>query len=230
MGLNFVPSPKDIPVTEIITETEYAIKRLQYDKSNGVDEDAIAELRSRVTGALKSAKPPRSNITKAERSALFELKKDQNITILPADKGRATVILDATTYDDKINALLNDGKTYLKLDKDPTKNYQNKLIKLLKEFKSEGNLSEAKYSKLYPSACCVPQFYGLPKVHKEGAPLRPIVSSINSVTYESARYLADILNVLIGKSDHHIKNTECFVEKIKDLKLKPGEVQISFEL
>ena len=85
-GLNFVPTPKEILVVDIITETEYAIKRLQYDKNNCIDENSVAELRARVTGVLKSAKPPKSNITKEERDALSELRKDNKITILPADK------------------------------------------------------------------------------------------------------------------------------------------------
>ncbi|XP_072046288.1 uncharacterized protein [Amphiura filiformis] len=140
------------------------------------------------------------------------------------------LISDVGSYFADKGRCRDSGDTYVKLKKDPTKTYQNKLIKILKDFKSEGNLSDYKYSKLYPSSCCVPSFYGLPKVHKEGAPLRPIVSSINSVTYESAKYLADILNVLIGKSEHHIKNTESFVERIKSLCLEPGEIQISYDV
>ena len=127
-GLNFAPTPKEIPVVDIITETEYAIKRLQYDKSNRIDGNSVAELRARVTGVLKSAKSPKSNITKEERDALSELKKDNNITILPADKGRATVVLNADKYDQKVNTLLEDTKTYVKLKKDLTKSYQTKLI------------------------------------------------------------------------------------------------------
>ncbi|XP_072014870.1 uncharacterized protein [Amphiura filiformis] len=106
-GLNFAPSPKDIPVEDIITETEYAIKRLQYNKTTRIDYDSAAELRARVTGALKSAKPPKNNISKDERDALYKLRKDRSITILPAGKGRATVVLDPEQYDQKINALLD---------------------------------------------------------------------------------------------------------------------------
>ena len=169
-GLNFAPTPKEIPVVDIITETEYAIKRLQYDKNNCINENSVAELRAKVTGVLKSAKPPKSNITKEEWDALSELRKDNKIKILPADKGCATVVLDDDKYDQKVSALLEDTNSYVKLKKDPTKSYPTKLIKLLKEFKTEGDLSEVKYAKLYPTSCVVSSFYGLPKVHKAGAP------------------------------------------------------------
>ena len=51
-GLNFSPTPAEIPMSEIITETEFAIKRLQYGKS--IDGDSVAEFRAKVTSCLKS--------------------------------------------------------------------------------------------------------------------------------------------------------------------------------
>ena len=46
-----------------------------------------------------------------------ELKKDNSIFILPADKGRATVVIDATSYEQKALSLLQDDKVYAKLKK-----------------------------------------------------------------------------------------------------------------
>ena len=39
--------------------------------------------------------------------------------ILPADKGRATVIMDKTEYEDKVLQLLDDEKTHEKPKNDP---------------------------------------------------------------------------------------------------------------
>ena len=36
---------------------------------------------------------------------------------------------------------------------------------------------------MYPTGCVPSKFYELPKIHKTGNPLRPIVSSRASVTY-----------------------------------------------
>ena len=33
--------------------------------------------------------------------------------------------------------------------------------------------------------------YGLPKIHKEGAPLRPIISAIKTYNYKLAKYLVE---------------------------------------
>ena len=40
--------------------------------------------------------------------------------ILPADKGRVTVVMDKTDYYDKMDTLVNDKQTYEELKRDPT--------------------------------------------------------------------------------------------------------------
>ena len=59
-------------------------------------------------------------MTKDEQQALKRLKNDDNIGILPADKGHATTVMGRTDYFDKMNALSNDKQTYEELKHDPT--------------------------------------------------------------------------------------------------------------
>ena len=61
-----------------------------------------------------------SNLTKDEQHALKRLKNNKDIVILPADKGRVTVVMDKTDYHDKMDALVNDKQTYEELKRDPT--------------------------------------------------------------------------------------------------------------
>ena len=70
-------------------------------------------------------------------------------------------------------------------------------------------IDEQFYFRLAPaSEPTVPAFYGLPKIHKpDPVPVRPIVSSIGSVTYKIAKYVASVLGPLVGKTPHHIKNS-----------------------
>ena len=60
--------------------------------------------------------------------------------------------------------------------------------------------------------------------------IRPIVSSIGAVTYELARFVAGIMSPLVGQTEHHITNTQVFVEKIHDLKLDPDESIVSCDV
>ena len=50
------------------------------------------------------------------------------------------------------------------------------------------------FTKLLPVNASLPYFYGLPKLHKPGIPLRPIISGIGSVTHPLAKYLAGLLS------------------------------------
>ena len=107
--------------------------------------------------------------------------------ILPAYKGCATVILDKSEYQSKMSELVNNKDTYLPLKTDPTDKYRTQLINILKPW---GKLISIQlYRFLYPTGGQPPRMYGLPKIHKAGTPLRPIVSSIGSLTYNVAKYL-----------------------------------------
>jgi hypothetical protein len=79
---------------------------------------------------IKSAAKPK-NLTETERAALKTLREYTDLTILPADKGNATVILNTTEYKQKIAALLEDP-SYRKLKKYPTDSTERKTNLLLK--------------------------------------------------------------------------------------------------
>ena len=82
------------------------------------------QLRTKVAGLLHSAKPLQSNLSKGERQALGNLAKNKDITILPADKGKATVIMDTEDYELKVKEMLDDKRTYEALKSDPTPKYK----------------------------------------------------------------------------------------------------------
>ena len=90
-GMKFSLSQKQIPKEEIIPKVvESSMK--------GIDRPEADNICAKVSLTLQQAQTPKDNISKAERRALNELKKDKDITILPADKGRATVILSKVDY------------------------------------------------------------------------------------------------------------------------------------
>ena len=105
---------------------------------------------------------------------------------MTTDKGVSLVIMDKVEYNKKAEELLNT-RTYKKIPEVPTKKQKNKLISILKDIKPEGGLNEETYGRLYPAAAVPSKFYGLPKIHKPGTPLKPIVSSIGAATYNTAK-------------------------------------------
>ncbi|KAF7199153.1 zinc finger BED domain-containing protein 1-like, partial [Nothobranchius furzeri] len=79
---------------------------------NAIDEGKKAELRNNVVGILKNSQNQHSNITKEEQSAMTALSKHEQIIILPADKGRTTVVMDREKYKQQMKQILEDKNTY----------------------------------------------------------------------------------------------------------------------
>ena len=100
----------------------------------------------------------------------------------------------------------------------------------MRNIKTQGGLSDEVNRRLYPTGAGSPKFYGLPKIHKPNIPLRPIISSIAKVTYNTAKELAKILKPLEGLSTHHVHNTKDFVEQLKDVRLKKEESIIAYDV
>ncbi len=169
-GLNFAPSPSHVPMTELIAATEYGIKQLPEGEANLV--------RCDVYRTLKKAKPPRPNIGRAEKDALSRLKGDDSIIILSADKGRSTVVMDKDEYITKMHDLLTEGETYQVQAKDPTSKLEKAIGDAIKELEEGNKLAKDQAANLKPKNSLSPRIYGLPKIHKDDMPLRPIVSSI----------------------------------------------------
>ena len=183
----------------------------------------------RGKGYPEEANQLQPNITKEEHWAIKELRNDNTRMELTADKGVSMVVMDREDYNTKSEELLHSF-TYKILNTDCTNRPKNKLISLLKSIKAEGGISESTYKRLYPTGATTPKYYGLPKVHKLYTPLRPIVSSIGSVTYETAKELSRILKPLVGKSTHHVRNNQDFIHSIEDIIVEPEVCMMSFDV
>ena len=75
-----------------------------------------------------------------------------------------------------------------------------------------------------------PRIYGLAKIHKQNTPLRPIVSTIGSPTYQLAKYLTKLLPPHLGNTEHFIKDSTHFINKIQEIKLNPEDILVSFDV
>ena len=181
-------TPKHIPTEAIVSSVEAVLSR-----QRELSESAKDNIRSRIASTIQSSSLTDSNLTKDERQALKRLKTDENIVILPADKGRVTVVMDKTDYYDKMDTLVNDKQTYEELKRDPTPSLQRKLNSKLLDLKKTDVIDIQRYNRLRCRVPQPPKLYGLPKLHKSNIPMRPIVSFCGSPTYELSKYLTTIL-------------------------------------
>jgi hypothetical protein len=128
------------------------------------------------------------------------LKDSKEIRILQADKGNRRVVLNESTYKEKVSSLV-ESRVYYILHKDPSFQIERKIQKLLTIHKSV--LPAALKHKLTSGHSKSPHLYGLPKIHKPDIPLRSIVSSIDSPCYA----LADFLSPPAGNTGTFMKNS-----------------------
>ena len=106
-GLAFAPTPISAPTVDLIVAVETGAGII------GGESEEASIMRAMAARVISNQrKPPASNISRDKRAALQDLRDDKSITILPADKGRATVILDKSNYIQKIDELLSNTNTY----------------------------------------------------------------------------------------------------------------------
>ena len=220
-GPNYAIVPKVPPVGEYITTIENMCNQLQKGK--------VEELRGEIKAVLKKIQVPRHNISREERKVIEELRRDKNRIILTMDKGVSMGVMDRDDYNNKAEELLQQS-AYRPIPIDPINKLKTRLNSLLKQIKTEGGMNEATYKRLYPTGAGSPKFYGLPKIHKQGTPLRPIVFSIGAVTYQASKEFSRVLKPLVRKSPHHIHNNQDFLEHLKGIQLAPDEVMMSYDV
>ena len=217
-GLNFTTAIKQISYLDLIAPIE--------DAALKIPEASADELRWKVSQALEKSKPPKPNISKMEGQALKSLQDDKSIIILPADKGNATVELDRVEYSNKLADLIGNGG-YCKVKKDPTLKTERKLSQILG--KNKDLIPQTKYCQLIQHHNKLQHIYGLPKIQKDGIPLRLIVRNRGSACHPLSRFPEEIISLLTGKSSSYVKNSALFVERITDASIHSNQM-VSLEV
>ena len=223
-GLNFSDCPSKIPREGIVAGVEAALRKCNNEKR-------AEKARATIASVLATAKPPAHNTTKKERDALHSLSNDEDIVILPADKGKATVILDKEEYEQKAMDILTKPP-FKKLNRDPTKRNENRVNNGLKRLLNKKAIDTGTYNRLRVSmnGSRPPLFYGSVKIHKPDRPLRPIVSAIGSSTYNLSKYVSNILADYVKQCRSFLRDTRDFVDQLEDIKIEEDEILVSFDV
>ena len=167
-GPNFAITPKYPPKEAYIMATELASSKLPTQEAD--------EFRSDVNRLLKQQQQQHHNncnLNPAQCRALTQLKQDNTRVVFTVDKGVAMVIMDQQNYNTKAQAFLQDSNTYKVLPKDPTPQFKNKLINLLKDIKQSGASASKSINNFTPPVQFHPNFMAFPKFTKQALPSDP---------------------------------------------------------
>ncbi len=180
---------------------------------------------SNVNGIYRTVKKVNS-LTDEQHTALKELAHDKTIVVTKADKGNTVVIQNVDDYRKKVLNILDDKSKFQMLDNDPTRKRETRLQGYLRSIK----LAKETYKVIQPCGSRAGVLYGLPKIHKEGAPVRPIISAIGTYNYKLAKWLAGILTPLWKESPFMLKDTFEFVNKVKEINTDTDKFMLSFDV
>lgn len=161
------------------------------------------------------------------RSINRKLKENECI-VVKADKGNTVVVMEKKDYIQKTLDFFSSNNI-VRIEKDPTPKYQD----AVKKFVKNCNFLLQNWEK---RTCCMmnpimPKLRSQPKIHKDGTPIRPIVSCIDSPGY----ILSQKLNQFLSKNyvftgNFMLKNTLELIEAIQEIPIPENSILCSFDV
>lgn len=233
----FPTKPQSVDWARTAGELEELIENnllpMEISKVSGLLADRLKQARTAISGSHDSLPSGTQYImTALEDTDRFIASMDKDILILNADKGNKTVIMHRNEYDAKVVEMMSDVTTYSPIvgESHGVEGVRRKHDSLVSEFIKLKLIPENQRWKYVKRHYTCPKFYGLPKTHKPDYPLRPITSTIGSIGYELASFLASFLKSFDELDPSHIINSLQLKQFLDTLDMPTGHILVSFDV
>ena len=231
-GLNHHILPPKINHDDLKADIERGVSSLYNNKE--VRNETKDEIKYSVQSFVKNGNHIcSSHQNKMYHRTLQSLSRDKSIKVCSFDKGNGLVILNSSDYYKKLDAIVNDATKFTIITPEPQKPHpvikkQNSVIYHINTY-MKGHVDEEILSEIVPSGAQPGKLYGLCKVHKEGYPLRPVISMLNTPEYKLAKYLDTFIkpNIPISFS---CDSTDKFLDNLKSFSIQPDIKVVSFDV
>ena len=196
-GLNFGLPPRHLRKEEIFAEFESLWAQLLYHSASSVEQRTglkaqLADLAHLYCDSTIDSRD--FPMHKECFRAINLLQKNDDIIVTKPDKGSGIALLNKSNYVDKINKILDDQSKFRRpgpvFSNDNTTNIESRLQKRLLDLVKADLMPKWIYDTIRPTGSQRSRMYGLPKTHKEGTPLHPILSMTGSSHHELGKWLA----------------------------------------
>ena len=164
--------------------------------------------------------------------SLKSLASDKDLYITKPDKGQGVVILNKLDYINKVHDVIDDASTFTKLtitEQQLVTKLEDKLNNQLRKLKANGSLPDSFYDKAYSSGSKIGFLYGLPKIHKDNCPIRPILSACSTHNYQLAKLLVPFLSNL-AVNEYSLSNSYEFSTSINSINNANNFYMCSFDI
>ncbi|XP_065356466.1 uncharacterized protein LOC135962995 [Calliphora vicina] len=219
---NFTPIP-------LIADMEQWVQGIKDDTEKDITRSKIANRIAYFKRNLRNTEKDKFILSIYEVTRNFIKKHEKDIIITTADKGNKTVILYRRDYMEKMYQLLDDKSTYRKIEIDPTTSLQKRNNNLITQLGKDGYITRYEKFNMTTQAAAAPELYGLPKIHKDGIPLRPISASMKVPCYSLSKYIGTILRNIVSPK-YNIQNSVELKRKLESVSLENDDIMVSFDV
>ena len=164
---------------------------VEHAKKVGLSEITIFETKSKINAQFSEMKNLKSNQYNKINQVKFFLRENPDYLFVPVDKSKNFNFMSKAAYIDKLNEeFIDKTEIYTRIKNNPLDKELlrfGRCINTIKEFISKKTFYSIKPNHRLKSA------YGLIKRHKENHPIRPIISSKNSITSGAEQFILSIL-------------------------------------
>lgn len=110
---------KEFPIFKLISDVEECIKTIDDDYQKEVTRAKITNIITNTLNRGETHTALQKAIVKIHSDCIKFLKQSKHIIIVRADKGGATVAMQKTDYDEKMNEIFCNPASYIELKKNP---------------------------------------------------------------------------------------------------------------
>lgn len=225
-GLNFSIPPSKLGYSDYLVNFELLFRDVKNLELSAEDMEFVkTKIKDTALTSFRSFDKNNipSNLSESEFQALRNLSSNLDIVIQKSDKGNSVVLVDKVAYIERVKSLLTDPSKFQTLDIDNDKklnfiiNQEKRLRSVFTSLLEQGSINERTFNKLWPCGSRFGILYGSPKVHKEAVdgvpPYRPILSAIDTPTYQLAKFLVPLLSNITA-NEYTVKDSFGFAKEI----------------
>ena len=184
-------------------------------------EEELARLSAAIARVHDTPAQRAVNCSADQRAALEALAADHDIVVKPADKNLGLTLIGRSWYMAECERQLGDAAVYQRAYGVPLAAIQNRVIRFITAMPLPPNerkwlLAETR------QRTQLPQFYIMPKLHKNPVKGRPIVASHKWCTWPLSRWIADKLNSIAAGQPTVLTGTHQLINRLQHIQLDAG--------
>ena len=177
--------------------------------------------------------PKFKNLSQQQYKAISSLRSNTNIVIKEADKGSAVVIQNRNDYINEGLRQLTDQTFYTETENDLTSFHSALIKKEVQNLYTMNEISEQAFKYLTFGNERTPEFYMLPKIHKnrDNPPGRPIVSGNDGPTEKISQLVDCVIKEYVPIIRSYIRDSTHFINKLSKITEIPDNcILVTFDV